>query len=115
MIVTDGSARLSDVLNAALSCSLDVITEGEECVGTECYIVVLLKPLLLLFLCKYFGLNLEELLPSALGKNVVVLIGDIDIDSVKEAFSFLKDSIDSESISMVDSYSLHISSLSFFD
>ena len=82
MIVTDGSAGLSDILNAALSSSLDVITEGEECIGTEAYVEVLLEPLLLLFLCKYFGLNLEELLPSALGKNVVVLIGDIDIDSV---------------------------------
>jgi len=32
VIVTDGSAGLGNILNAALLCSLDVIAEGEECI-----------------------------------------------------------------------------------
>ena len=32
MVVTDGTAGFSDVLNAALVSTLDVVAEGEECV-----------------------------------------------------------------------------------
>ena len=34
VIVTDGAARLCDILNAGTFCTLDVIAEREECVGT---------------------------------------------------------------------------------
>ena len=32
MVITDGSAGFSDILNAALVCTLNVIAEGEKCI-----------------------------------------------------------------------------------
>ena len=82
MIVTDGSAGFSDVLNAALVSTLDVIAEGEECIRAESYVIVLSKPSLLLFSCEYLRLNLEDVLPCTFSENVLVLVRNVYVDSV---------------------------------
>ena len=53
-LVTHRAARLNDVLHTALLCTLNVITEGEECIRTKCKVIHLIKPSTLLFLREYF-------------------------------------------------------------
>ena len=40
VIVTDGTARLCNICNAASMCALDVISKWEERIGTKCNICV---------------------------------------------------------------------------
>ena len=82
MVVTDGSAGFCNVLNAALMSTLDVVTEGEESVRAKSYVVVLSEPSLLLFSCEYSRLNLEDVLPCAFCENVLILVRDVNVDSV---------------------------------
>ena len=63
-------------------CSFDVIIEGEECVtchgnsGNGC------KVCLLFFTCEHLGLLCEESFPVAVSCYVLMVIGDINVDSV---------------------------------
>ena len=35
IVISYGAAGLSDIFNTASVCALDIVTEGEECVGSE--------------------------------------------------------------------------------
>ena len=48
IVITDRSAGFSNILNTALVSTLDIVTEGEECIRAQSYIIVLCKPFLLL-------------------------------------------------------------------
>ena len=56
VVVADGAAGLCHILHAAAISSLDIVAEGEECIGTECYIGVARQPFLLLFRSENSGL-----------------------------------------------------------
>ena len=81
-VVSDRSARLGDVLDAALLCALDVIGEREESVGSESDIMSLIEPCALLFRCEDFRLHLEDLLPCAVSQNIHILLTDVNVDRV---------------------------------
>ena len=81
-VIADRSAGLGYVLHAASERALDVVSEREECVGTECNVRVLVKPCALLLSGKYSGLRLEDVLPFALGENVHVILADVEVDRV---------------------------------
>ena len=49
IVITNRSTWLSDILNARLMGTLDVVTEGEECIGAKAYIGILIQPCSLLF------------------------------------------------------------------
>ena len=66
MIISDGAAGLCNILNAALIGSFDIVTEWEECIGTERNVSILGKPLFLLGICENFRLLLEQSLPCAI-------------------------------------------------
>ena len=36
-VITDGSARLCDVLHTALVRALNIVAEWEECIGSKCH------------------------------------------------------------------------------
>ena len=81
-VVAYGAAGLGNVFNTALVCSLDVVGEGEECVGTYGYVGVACEPGFLFFAGEDFGLNLEALLPFAFTQYIFILIADVYIDGV---------------------------------
>ena len=58
IVVTDGTARLCDILNAALVSALNVVAEGEEGVGTKGNAGQLIQPCALFFSCKYWQASL---------------------------------------------------------
>ena len=62
--------------------ALDVVAEGEECIAAQRHAAVLCYPLLLLFACQRFRLLLEEHLPCTLAKNVVIVVADVNINSI---------------------------------
>ena len=82
MIVPDGAARLHDVGNAALSGPLHIVPEGEEGVGTHGDAGLGGDPGFLFLSCQGLGLYLEGLLPYALLEDVLVFIGEVNIDGV---------------------------------
>ena len=82
IVVTDAAAGLCDVLHATLVGALDVVAEGEECVGTEGYASVLRNPFFLLFHGRRSGLLVHVLLACAVTQPVVVVFRDVDVDSV---------------------------------
>ena len=81
-VISLGSAGLSDVLNSALTCSLYIVSEGEECIGTTNNIRIFSKPCLLFLSGEYGRLLSEDGLPCSLGKYVLVLISDVEIDGI---------------------------------
>ena len=81
-VITHGAAGLCDVLYAALVCSLDIVGEGEECVGAQGHILHLIQPCSLFFSGEYRGLHLEDGLPYAVCKYVLVLIAHVNVNSV---------------------------------
>ena len=81
-VITNGSAGLSNILNAALMRSLDVVGEGEECVASAGHALHLVKPCSLFLAGKYCGLYLKGLLPNAVRKNVLVLISHVYVDRI---------------------------------
>ena len=81
-IVPLGSAGLCDVLYTALTSSLDIVSEGEECIGATNNICIFSKPCLLFLSCKYGRLLSEDGLPGTLGKNILILIADVEVDSI---------------------------------
>ena len=82
IVVANAAAGLCNVFHATLVGTLDVVAEGEEGIGTETYLRVLGNPRFLFLAGEGFGLCLEELLPGAVAENIIVVVGDIYIDSV---------------------------------
>ena len=82
MIVPDRSARLGNVSHTALFSSLDVVTEWEESVRTKANACVLCKPFLLFSLSEHLRLYLECVLPYALSQYIIMLVRNVNVDSV---------------------------------
>ncbi len=82
IVVADGASCLCDVLHSTLVCALDVVAEGEESVAAESYSSVAGYPFFLLFARQRFRLLLEEELPSAFAEHVIIVVGDVDINSI---------------------------------
>ena len=82
IVVAYAAASLSNKLYAALVGTLDVVAEGEESIGAEANACVLSQPCLLFLACEYSRLYLEDTLPLALAENVLVLVADVNVDSV---------------------------------
>ena len=82
VVVANAAAGLCDVLYATLVSPLHVVAEGKESVAAEAHLCVLCNPVALLFAAQRLGLLGEELLPFAFGKNVHIIVADIDVDGV---------------------------------
>ena len=82
IVVTDRTAGLCNVSNNGLLCTLDVVTEREECVRSKTHIGILCKPCLLLLDGKYRRLYLEDALPLTLAEYVLILIADVNVDRI---------------------------------
>ena len=82
MIVPDRSARLGNVSHTALFSSLDVVAEWEESVRTKANACVLCKPFLLFSLSEHLRLYLECVLPYALSQYIIMLVRNVNVDSV---------------------------------
>ena len=63
ILITDGTARLCDILNAALVSALNVVAEGEEGIGTKGNAGQLIQPCAFFFSRKNGRLLCENLLP----------------------------------------------------
>ena len=61
-IITHRSTRLRNILHATLMSTLNIITEWEECIRSQCNIRHLIQPCTFLFLCKYFRFLCESFL-----------------------------------------------------
>ena len=81
-VVTDRSAGLRNVGNAAHCRTVDVIGEGEECIRADCNALDGCKVRLLLFNTEVLGSFLEVLLPVALGTYVLLVVVNITVDNV---------------------------------
>ena len=111
-VVTDRSAGLCDVLNAALLCALDVIAEREECIRAECHAVDGVEVGALLLAGKGSGLLGEVLLPVALSANVLLVLVDISVNyviSVRSAESGFEGK--SEGLKMQDKKKIIVSTI----
>ena len=82
IVVTDRAAGLGDVAHAGLAGALHVVAEGEEGITAHSHAGQLSDPLLLFLGGEYLGLDLEGVLPHAVGQNVLILIGGVNIDSI---------------------------------
>ena len=82
LVIAHASAWLGYDCNAALSCTLDVVSEREECVASDSDIRVFRKPFFLFFAGEHGRLYLEERLPFAFRKDIFVFFADVDIDCV---------------------------------
>ena len=82
IVIADASARFRNILDSALSCALDIVTEWEESVGTDRDSALSGDPRRFLLRSEDFGLDLENRLPGTLAQDIVMLIGNIYVDSV---------------------------------
>ena len=82
IVITNAAACLCDVFHTTLVGTLNVVAEGEEGIRAKAHFRVLGNPCFLLFHCEYFRFGLEELLPSAFAKDILVILGYIHVDSV---------------------------------
>lgn len=81
-IITHRSTRLRNILHATLMSTLNIITEREECIRSQCNIRHLIQPCTFLFLCKYFRFLCESFLPHTISKYIHIFIPDININGI---------------------------------
>ena len=62
--------------------TLDVVAEGEECVRTQAHSRVTGYPFLLFLQSEHFRLLRKELLPYAVGKHVVVVFRNVNVNGI---------------------------------
>ena len=82
MVIANRAARLSDVLHAGLAGPLHVVTKGEEGVAAHGHAGLGGDPGLLFLGGQDLGLDLEGVLPHAVGQDVLVFVGGVDVDGV---------------------------------
>ena len=82
IIIPNGAAGLGDIGNAGLLRPLHIIPEREKCIGPAGNAALLCNPRLLLLGGQDLGLDLEGLLPNALGQNVLILVGGVHVDGI---------------------------------
>ena len=78
-IVTDGAAGLCDVLNTGGKCTLNVITEGEECVTTQRHVATGSQPCLLVADRQTLRLLGKVVLPNTLGTDILFVTVDVAV------------------------------------
>ena len=82
VVIADGAAGLGNVLHAGLAGALHVVAEGEEGIGTHRNAGLGGQPGLLFLTGQRLGLLGEVQLPGALSQNILILVGDVDVDGV---------------------------------
>ena len=63
-------------------CALDIVTEREESVGSQCHIGHLIQPCTLLLLGEYRRFYLKGLLPYAVCQHIHVLVANVNVNGV---------------------------------
>ena len=84
-VITDGTAGLSNVLNAGSNAALDGVGEGEESVGAQSNCIAGIQPCTLLFRSQRLGTDGEVVLPDALGADVLLVAVDVAVDDIVAA------------------------------
>ena len=64
-VITDGAARLCDVLDAGSNAALDGVWKEEESVGAQSHSVTGIQPCPLLFSSQGFGMDGKVVLPKS--------------------------------------------------
>ena len=82
VIVTDRSARLRDILYAALVGTFDIVAEWEEGVRAESHILHLVEPCAFFLFCEYRRFFGEYFLPLTVCENIHILVPDINVNGV---------------------------------
>lgn len=82
LIISNRAARLGDVGDTALSCTLDIVSEGEESVRSERNPLKTVKPSALRLPGKGRGLKRKYAFPATVTKQILALIADVDINRV---------------------------------
>ena len=82
IVVAHRSAGLSHILHAASVRPLDIITKGEERVGSQRHAAHPIKPRPLRLGRKHLRLHLENLLPCAVSQHIHVILSDIEINGI---------------------------------
>ena len=82
IVIANRSAALGDVGNAALMCTFDVVTEGEESVRTECYARRRLEPLGFFVGQEYRRFLREDAFPFVRSEEIHALVGQVDVDGI---------------------------------
>ena len=82
LAVADGTARLCDILHAALSGALNVVSEGEEGVTSQGNALHAVQPGAFFLSGENIRLLCKEMLPVAVGKKIHVLRSDVNVDGV---------------------------------
>ena len=82
MIITDRAARLRNIGHAAAMSSFDIVAEREKRIAAESHAAQLFKPRLFLVPRERFGTVRKYGLPHAVGKNVLIIIGNIYINRI---------------------------------
>ena len=67
IVIANRTACLSNILYAAAMSAFNIVTEGEESVATQCYILQLGQPSLLFSTSQRLWLFGEEVFPNAIG------------------------------------------------
>ncbi len=79
IIIPDGTAGLCYIFYSALMRSFNIISEREECIGTERNILHTIQPCSLGFAGEYLRANLECSLPYIIADHIHVFLADIEI------------------------------------
>ena len=81
-VVTDRTAGFSNILYAGSESTLDVVCEGEECVGSKSEVVEAVEPFALFFSGERSGLFGEVVLPDAVCAYIFFVAVDVAIDYI---------------------------------
>lgn len=82
IIITHRSTWLCNISYTTLMCTLNIITEWEECIRTKRNTCQLVQPCSLLFSCKYFRFYLKCILPDTICENIHIFLSDVKIDRI---------------------------------
>ena len=82
MVIAYRAAGLCNEFHTALMSAFYVVAEWEECVRTKSYTFQCVEPSAFFFASQYFWFFCEELLPYSVCKYIVVVIADVDVDSI---------------------------------
>lgn len=82
LVITDGTASLGDIADAAAMGTLYIVAKGEESIGPQGNILVLGNPRPTFFPRHAFRLFCKERFPDSVSKDVIIVVGKIDINSI---------------------------------
>ena len=82
VVIPDGAARLSDIGHAGFAGPLYIVAKGEEGVGANRHAGQRSDPRRFFLRGEWFRFDLKGILPCAIGQDVLVFIGEIDINGI---------------------------------